>query len=350
MAPNRRRAPSPPPGPGANGPLVLTTQPGWAFATLAELRSRGVTEIVPFSHRDSTIVLTDHDSIGPWKLTTVAEAFGGVALSEPFAEEDATATLVKQLSSENFKTAIMSWLPQTTSGRLRRYSVSVESYGRAEYTRMHLDDVLETAIHKVFPRWHRGGTGSLRFFCKTDPAMSFVGVQIYAGVGGDNDRMPGSLRSHLAAGLLSLADIRSSDTVLDPFMGSGTILHIASSTFQANQTIGVEINSEAFGLAKNRLADHNASLTLGSFEDIDLTKLPKGTKLVSNVPFGDKFPSVRTTNLVELVGRVTRERIPFALLMDRGQAQYLANRVRCRVKNVLVLGRPAAIAYITPWV
>ncbi len=305
---------------------------------------------MPFSHRDSTIVVTDQDSIGPWKLTTVAEALGGVALSEPFAEEDATATLVKQLASDNFKEAIMSWLPRTTSGRLRRYSVSVESYGRAVFTRMHLDDVVEAAIQEVFPRWRRGGAGSLRFFCKTDPAMSFVGVQIYAGVGGDSDRMPGALRSHLAAGLLSLADVRPGDTVLDPFMGSGTILNIASSTFEAKQTIGVEIDSEAFGIAKNRLTDHDASLTQGSFEDISITKLPKGTKLVSNVPFGEKFPSVRTPHLVELVGRVTREKIPFALLLDRGQAQYLADRVRCRVKNVIVLGRPAAIAYITPWV
>ncbi|MDP6946884.1 MAG: DNA methyltransferase [Myxococcota bacterium] len=328
---------------------MLTTQPGWAFATLAELRSRGVTEIVPFHHRDSTIVVTDQDSIGPWKLTTVAEAFGGVAISEPFAEEDATATLVKQLSSDNFKDAIMSWLPRTTAGRLRRFSVSVESYGRAEFTRMHLDDVVEAAIQEVFPRWRRGGTGSLRFYCKTDPAMSFVGVQIYAGVGSESDRLPGALRSHLAAGLLSLADVRPGDTVLDPFMGSGTILHIAATSFEASKAIGVEIDPETFGIAQNRMVDRNASLTLGSFEDIDLKNIPPGTKLVGNVPFGNRFASVRTDSLVELVGRVTREKTPFALLLDRGQAQVLASQVRCRTKNVLVLGRPAAIAYITPW-
>ena len=72
--------------------------------------------------------------------------------------------------------------------------------------------------------------------------------------------------------------------------------------------------------------------------------------MVGNVPVGNRFASVRTNSLVELVGRVTRERTPFALLLDRGQAQALATQVRCRVKNVLVLGRPAAIAYITPWI
>jgi hypothetical protein len=37
--------------------LFFTTQPGWAFATLAELRALGVRERAELWHRDSTLVL-----------------------------------------------------------------------------------------------------------------------------------------------------------------------------------------------------------------------------------------------------------------------------------------------------
>ena len=39
--------------------LFLITQPGWAFATLAELHSWGVAGYVSFRHRDSSLNLLD---------------------------------------------------------------------------------------------------------------------------------------------------------------------------------------------------------------------------------------------------------------------------------------------------
>ncbi len=43
--------------------MLLTTQPGWAFATLVELRGHGVRGQVPFYHRDSSLVASAGSSL-----------------------------------------------------------------------------------------------------------------------------------------------------------------------------------------------------------------------------------------------------------------------------------------------
>lgn len=326
--------------------LFITTQPGWAFATLAELRFRGVADHVPFYHRDSSLVLANRPDALSRKLVTPAEVFGCLLRVDATATEDATAVLVKKLSAASLKEQVLAWLPKTQSGNLRRYSLITESYGKTSSRRQALSQTIDAAIRQAFPRWRRGGAKGLRILCKADPQTAVLGVQIYTNLSGKSDGLSGSLRAHMACGLLTLAGVGPGDTVLDPFMGTGTILSMAAGAFGASACIGLEIDQDAFDLAKQRLAD-DATLFHNRFQDFDTSTLTGETRLVSNIPFGVQFEAAPTAMLVEFIRDCELRGARSTLLISRGQAKALAAEMGYRIKNVLVLGQPASILYAT---
>ena len=78
----------------ARRPLIITTQPGWAFATLSEIRAvSGEEGYVGFHHRDSTLVCNDGFPSVLQDLRTPAEVFGEVVSTSSRRGEDATRRL-----------------------------------------------------------------------------------------------------------------------------------------------------------------------------------------------------------------------------------------------------------------
>ena len=323
--------------------LFITTQPGWAFATLAELRARGIAGHVPFYHRDSSLILPGSPEALSRKLVTPAEVFGCLLRVDATATEDATAVLVKRLRPASLKEQVLAWLPKTQSGHLRRYSLATETYGKTSSRRQALSQTIDAAIIQAFPRWRRGGAKGLRILCKADPQTAVLGVQLYSNLSSKSDGQAGSLRPHLASGLLTLAGVGPGDTVLDPFMGTGTILNMAAGAFGAAKCIGLEIDQDAFDIAKRRLA--GAELFHNRFQDFDASTLDKDTRLVSNIPFGVQFEAVPTATLVQFIRECEVRGARSTLLISRGQAKALAAEMNYRIKNVLVLGQPASILY-----
>jgi hypothetical protein len=325
--------------------LVLTTQPGWAFATLAEVRSLGATRYLAFHHRDSSVLVGSEPSLIAEKLITPAAVFGCLLHIKASPGEDATDLLVKQLSSGELKAAVIRWLPAIKSKQLRRYSVAAELYGSTTHPRKRLADLMDSALRKAFPRWRRAGSSGVRFLCKADPRTAFLGIQIYSNLQGGGGGYPGSLREHLACGLLTVAGVGPGDTVFDPFMGTGTILNAARGLFQAASCTGLEIDPEPFAIAESVMKGPDYSLFNRSFEEFSSKTLPGNTRLVSTLPFGERFARVPTAKLLRFIAGLGLPPERMVLLTSRRQGMAMAPALGLKAKNVLLLGQPASILH-----
>ena len=327
-------------------PLIITTQPGWAFATLSELRAAGIGEdYVGFHHRDSTLTCPDGLSSTVKSLRTPAEVFGQVASAGPRRAEDATRQLVRMLRPNAVKRAVLDLLPDVEGTRSRRYSVTCETLGRTDVRRQDLAQQVEQAVRAAFPRWQRSNAQSVRIFCKADPSFAFVGVQLHSNLGDDDSGRPGALRRHLACGLLQLAGVDPDSLVLDPFMGTGGILDAALRLYHAHGVIGFEVDPAACDIAERRLADLNASIFGASFETLDTALIDSRTRLVTNIPFGAQFERVDTAKLVQVLRACTEKGARITMLASREQGGRVGAALGLRRKNVIVMGQPAVILY-----
>ena len=321
--------------------LFITTQPGWTFTTVAELRERGHNYRFPFFHRDSSLLSPYESTLVRDPLLTPAEVIGAILITQSSRHRDATELLLRQLSSTKVKRQTLDLIAQASGGRSRRYSIIVEAHGRTSHRRAEIVSVITDTVAQAFPNWRRDPQG-LRFVCKTDPEMAAFGVQLNSNLG-DNTNRPGSLRSHLAASILTLARVKEGDCVFDPFMGTGTILEVARNVFGAHVS-GLEVDESAFSMASSRLGPE-LNLQNESFRGTQVDALPTGTKIVSNLPFGKQFPEARTDHLLAFLTRCRDAGIGLTLLMPREQAQIVSDAFHLKRKNVLVLGQPAALIY-----
>ena len=330
----------------ASRPLVITTQPGWAFATLSELRAAGIGEdYVHFNHRDSTLTCPDGLPSTVKSLRTPAEVFGQVASAGPRRAEDATRQLVRMLRPNAVKRVVLDLLPDVEGTRPRRYSVACETLGRTDVRRQDLAQQIEQAVRAAFPRWQRSNAQPVRIFCKADPSFAFVGVQLHSNLGDDDSGRPGALRRHLACGLLQLAGVDSDSLVLDPFMGTGGILDTALRLYQARSGIGFEVEPAACDIAERRLAGLNASIFGASFETLDTALIDSRTRLVTNIPFGARFERADTAKLIRFLRECSRAGARITMLASREQGGRVGAALGLRRKNVIVMGQSAAILY-----
>ena len=323
----------------------LTTQPGWAFATLRELRGLGIAGRVAFHHRDSSLVTSAAPGLDSERLLTPAVVHGCLADFAPAGRLDAAGELARRLGGARLKESILRWLPLAERTASRRYSVTTELYGRTSMRRDALHRAVSRAVASAFPRWRPSQREGVRLLCKADAERAVLGLQLYGNLGGEQDGRPGTLRRHLACGLLTVAGVGSGDTVFDPFMGTGTILEMAAYGYGAALGIGLEVDAGAYRDARSRLAGRRTRLANTPFEGFDYASLPAGSRLVSNLPFGVRFARVRTAALLGLIRRPELSGSPAALLLSRDQADLVAGGSGMRRKNVLVLGQPASILY-----
>jgi hypothetical protein len=382
--------------------VFLNTQPGWAFATLAELRALGIRERVEFCHRDSTLILSRMPEVTPtepaatssagtrrrkprarsdvertsdagnWggdttrvirpdhldgpgrtrtvdlvreRLRTPAEGYLTLAMGTFRGEWDATRILSNTLRHEPLRDALWEGLETLGRGpRARAFSVTSEVWGRTAVERRDLADLLRWAVKAAFPKWEDRQGGGVRLLCKADTNVAVAGLQVYANLDPEEHPRPGTLREHLAYGLLAVAGLERGGAVLDPFMGSGSILR-AAALRGAEVCIGAEVDRVALRLAEQRVNASKTVLVRGSFESLDLRSIPDGIRLVSNLPFGVQFEQVPSAKLRQILLALRPRLAGAALLMARDQAAELAPALDLRIKHVIVLGQPAAIAY-----
>jgi hypothetical protein len=228
------------------------------------------------------------------------------------------------------------------------YSIGTEVWGETALHRRMLAERIREAMGRAQPRWEQAPSGGVRLLCKADTRAAFLGVQLYSNVAHDTppeEGRHGALREHLTCGLLALAGVQSGDAVLDPFMGTGSILAAAANTFGAGTCIGAEIDGYAYRLARQRVRAPETHQARVSFEGLDAHSLPRDLRLVSNLPFGVQFAPVPTGALLDFLGRIESRVRGAALLLGRAQAADIGHALGFRVKHVLVLGQPAAIAY-----
>jgi predicted RNA methylase len=106
---------------------------------------------------------------------------------------------------------------------------------------------------------------------------------------------PGSLPPTIAAAMAFLAKLKSGDTVLDPFCGSGTLLAEAYGHRQDLGLIGVDADPNALDIARQNLA-FIPSVTLLRQDSAKLDLRRHSTDVVlANLPFGKQFGD-RNTN------------------------------------------------------
>ena len=330
------------------GSYFLTTQPGWAFATLRELRGLGVSSRVAFHHRDSSLLTPALEGLDSERLLTPAGVHGCLADFARAGRSDAVGELARRLDSGRLKEGVLRWLPLAEKTAARRFSVTTELYGRTSMRRDALHRLVSRAVAAAFPRWRLSQRDGVQLVCKADAEMAVLGLQLYSNLGAEQDGRPGALRDHLACGLLNIAGVGDGDPVFDPFMGSGTILAVAAYRYGAGALAGLEVDADACRAARSRLKGRPAVLVNGSFDDFDYSSLTPGSRLVSNVPFGVRFAQVRTAALLRLIRRPELSGSPAALLLSRDQANRIAPETGMRRKNVLVLGQPASILHGRP--
>ena len=329
-------------------PLIITTQPGWAFATLSELRVAGGEEgYVGFHHRDSTLASRSGHSIPPGSLRTPAEVFGEMVSTSSRRGEDATRQLVRLMRPDPVKRAVLDLLPDVKGTRPRRYIIACETLGRTSVRRQELAQRIEQVFRVAFPGWRRASDRAVRIFCKADPEFAFVGVQLHSNQGDDDSGRPGALRRHLACGLLQLAGVDSDSVVLDPFMGTGGILDAAMRLYQARGAVGFEVDTAACDIAERRLTGATVSVFRASFETVDTGLIDSRTRIVTNIPFGNRFERVDTDKLVRVLRACSEAGARITILASREQGVHLGRSLGLRRKNVIVMGQPAAIVYGT---
>ena len=328
--------------------VLLTTQPGWDVAVTAELRALGVPGRFPVRHRGSSVLVPDLRRTSPVALSTPAVAFRILLGAVAARGADAVSTLLGALRTAALRQPTVEALQGSARRGLRRYSIATEVYGRTSANRKQLAASVERAILTAFPRWQRAPEAGARFLCKADPEYAVLALQTATNLSTDPGLRAGSLREHLAASLLVLARAARGSAVFDPFMGTGTILKVAAQRFGVQACYGLEVSRDAFLTARQRLSGTPAHLFNTRFEEFDLDRLPAPTRLVANLPFGQRFVRTPSRPLIELI-----EGHPFAgrhvaLLMSREQAREVAAATRLHARSVLVLGQPAAILSDSP--
>ncbi len=332
--------------------LLLTTQPGWEIAVIAELRASGVAGHFPVWHRGSSVVVPEADENSAQAvrdLATPATVYRVLLEVRTDGGGDVLTAVLGALRSTQrsgaFKESFIAALHGGAGRGLRRYSVATEIYGRLRVNRGQVAAAVDAAVKAALPRWRRSPAAGARLLCKADPEYAVLALQTGTNLSADQGLRAGSLRGHLAASLLTLAGAAPGTSVFDPFMGTGTILRAAARRFGATSCYGLEVAPEAYQLAGQRLAGASYRLLNIRFEEFDPALLPAGARLVSNIPFGHRFDRTATPPLVRLI-----QGAPFcgrhvALLMSREQAGEVAAATGLRARNVLVLGQPAAIVY-----
>jgi tRNA (guanine6-N2)-methyltransferase len=144
------------------------------------------------------------------------------------------------------------------ASRSPSFSVNASRAGRHTYSRFELAAAATAGILDRHPRWRQGdpqrhdlelrldlsGPDAVLSLRLTSPQFRFRGARTFS---------PAALRPTIAHALVWLTHPRPSDTFLDPFSGSGTILS-ERRAYPARRLLGGDLDPDALGAARTNFA------------------------------------------------------------------------------------------------
>lgn len=125
----------------------------------------------------------------------------------------------------------------------------------------------------------------------------------------------GSLHPPVAAAMCMLADIGENDTILDPFLGSGTILLEAGEKMPNLKLIGVDVNQNNMNVATQNFACTRLTPDL-IVSDANSIKFPKVDRIITNPPWNNLVGMSTPLNISNIM----------AALKDNGRAVFIVDQ------------------------
>lgn len=228
------------------------------------------------------------------------------------------------------------------------------------YRRQQIQNAVEQKIGQTFKKWKLvPDNADLEFW------LIQVGKQVLLGLRLTDKTMrhrtyktshfPGSLRPTIAAALITLSELRSSDIFLDPMCGAGTILIERALTSRYRLLIGGDIRKKA---VHHTLTNFGSKHQPRKIFQWDATYIPLNDlsvdKVGTNLPWGRHFGSLKENqnlyaDVLKEIHRVlkpggravclTSDRTCFKKVLQWITGMNLVNRS----KEIVVLGRRADI-------
>lgn len=121
-----------------------------------------------------------------------------------------------------------------------------------------------------------------------------------------SETVAGSLHPPVAAAMCMLADIGEHDTVLDPFMGAGTILLEAGQKKSKISMVGVEVNPDNVCIAKQNFSGVHFEPKI-IVADSNSCELPKVDRIVTNPPWGNLVDMNTPLNIHNIMNSLKKD-------------------------------------------
>ncbi len=251
------------------------------------------------------------DSKEVLKLRSVEDVFTFLGeINNVGHTKDSLGDLVDRICKLDFNKAL-SIISKIRAVSIKEFSISSSSVGKRNYSYVDLKENLSGKLKdvlKVKYEDEKHETFDLRIFLEHDKAI--VGVRLGAKPlhrrSYKVETTKATLQADVAYAMSTLAEITSSDTVLDPMCGSGTIL-IESSTFSPKNILGGDMNSEAVNATIKNINAFDSNLNVG-VKKWDAIKLPLGDssvdKIICNLPFGKQ---IEVNSISEFYGGLIEE-------------------------------------------
>jgi tRNA (guanine6-N2)-methyltransferase len=231
------------------------------------------------------------------------------------------------------------------------------------YRRIDMQEAVETGIRRGRPKWQLADVAPVEVWLHQDAKSLAVSLRIsnwkHRARGGREVERAAALRPTIAAAMVFAAGSGDDDVFLDPMCGSGTILLERAQAGRYGLLLGGDIDPGAVKATQANFGPRHQPRRLIRMDARHLP-LEDGSidKFVTNLPWGhqvgtkQELPALYGAVLGEAV-RVVRPGGTIVLLSSeyRLLAQVIrmsgAVTLKCRFKNIEVLGRPAEMVVLS---
>ncbi|MFC1618281.1 methyltransferase [Patescibacteria group bacterium] len=289
-------------------------------------------------------------------LRTIEDVFYVIFTQTDLDRSRASLRIIKeQIQHYSFDDALKYHSQLYSKSKRPTHQVFAHLYGRRNFRRADLEQVVSNAIKQKFHQWKAvHGKAKLEFdvrlFKDGEAIMSLRLTDKYF----SNRKykvadIPGSLKPTVAAALVMLSKPQDTDVFLDPFCGAGTILMERSLINPAKQIIGSDLDKFA-----RQAAIENTTKRGGiEIHDWDATSLPLPDQsidvIITNPPFGKKIAQTENlfTKFLSEAGRVIKKSGRLVVLNSdvNGFEQALDTKKfrQQKRKDIMLLGEAARV-------
>lgn len=197
------------------------------------------------------------------------------------------------------------------------------------------------------------------WFMTRSEGIGIVGLRITKTPNYEKMLYKGELRPEMANIMCLLADLKPSDTLLDPFAGYGSIPSEAAKIFAVKKIFAGEKDKIIFKLLKEKLSLYKKKIVIGKWDGLNITSLTDKTidKIITDPPWGFYDEEVNIEEFYKSAflefKRVLRPGGIIVLLS--AQKSLIENMVEknkefelLKTYNILVSGKKASLFKIIP--